>query len=464
MKHTLLLSILALATSSLAAQDIVDGVSVSSYSLQRDGNELAVDLDLSLTDLSVKRNRAVLVTPRLVSGTDSIDLPSLAVYGHQRYIYYKRSDEMLATSEGDNYRLSDKPDSKQYHELLPYEPWMNGATLWLHRDLYGCCSAVLDEQAAPLGQYKVFEPQFLFIRPEARKDPRSIEGRAFIDFHVDKTNIDPDYRRNSTELALICATIDSVRGDEDASITSIRLKGFASPESPYSHNAQLAKGRTEALKQYLKSLYGFPDTLIATDSEPEDWQGLRRFVEGSQLEHKEEILALIDQDIDPDLREARIKAEYPQQYKFLLDNCYPALRHTEYRIAYQIRPYGNLDEIRRVFRQEPGKLSLNELYLLAEDYEPGSEEFSEVFETAVRLYPDSETANLNAASAALRRGDIETAKKFLSKAGDSGEADYTRGVVAIMEQDYTNARTLLESAKRKGTAEADYCLDYINGK
>jgi hypothetical protein len=38
------------------------------------------------------------------------------------------------------------------------------------------------------------------------------------------------------------------------------------------------------------------------------------------------------------------------------------------------------------------------MYLVAQTYEPGSPEFNEVFDIAVRLFPDDETANLNAAS------------------------------------------------------------------
>ena len=57
------------------------------------------------------------------------------------------------------------------------------------------------------------------------------------------------------------------------------------------------------------------------------------------LEHRTEIIALIDGDLEPDAREWKIKNTYPEEYRFLLQNCYPALRHTDYRIAYTIRSY-----------------------------------------------------------------------------------------------------------------------------
>ena len=62
-----------------------------------------------------------------------------------------------------------------------------------------------------------------------------------------------------------------------------------------------------------------------------------------------------------------------------------------------------------------------------------------MFETAVRMYPNDETANLNAASSALQRNDLANAEKYLSKAGDSDAAVYVRGVYAAMTGDYAKA-------------------------
>ncbi|MCD7721994.1 MAG: DUF3868 domain-containing protein [Prevotellaceae bacterium] len=465
MKHTLIITAaLTLMASAAGAQNnVVDGVNVSGVKLDHDGGQFTVDMDLSLTGLDVERNRAVLVTPRLVNGEDSVDFPSVAVYGRRRYFYYVRNKvSMLTGTEEDNYRTGDKPDEKQYHEVLPYESWMNGATLWIHRDLYGCCNSLLDEQAAPLGEYWAFEPQLVYLTPSPVKETRSLEGRANIVFRVNKTDIDPSYHNNTAELTKIRATIDSVRSDNDITITSVLLKGFASPESPYAHNTELAKGRVEAVKAYVQNLYRFADGVISTDFEPENWQELREYVDKSTLAHRSEILGLIDTDMDPDAKEDVIKKAYPQDYKLLLQNCYPYLRHTDYKVSYVVRTFTDIEEIKRVYASEPYKLGLNEMFMLAQEYEPGTEEFTEIFETAVRMYPGSEEANLNVAVAEIRRGDMDNARKHLAKAGDSGEAVYTRGVVAVMEKDYANARLLLENAKARGIREADYCLGYID--
>ena len=283
MKKTILILTTALlgVVFTTKAQTIVDGISVSSLKMERNGQYMVVDMLLDMSQLSVGGNYAVLLTPRLTNGTDSLDLPSVGIYGRRRYFYYLRNDEnMLSGPEETVFKASAKPDSMTYHSILPYADWMNGADLSLLRSKWGCCNSMIDLQAGMLGHHTEqepvteFFPTLIYVTPQAETvKSRSLEGSAYIDFPVDKTVIHPDYRRNSAELAKIQATIDSVRYDSDVTITSVWLKGYASPESPYAHNKELAIGRTAALKKYIQQLYKFDNDLIITDFEPEDWGG-----------------------------------------------------------------------------------------------------------------------------------------------------------------------------------------------
>lgn len=223
-------------------------------------------------------------------------------------------------------------------------------------------------------------------------------------------------------------------------------EGLRFTGEPYSHNTDLAIGRTAALKKYLNQLYNFKGDIISTDYEPEDWEGLRRFVERSNIDHKSEILALIDSDMEPDPKEALIKKRYPEEYRFMLQTYYPALRHTEYRVTYEINRTDDINKIRETMRTKPSRLTLREFLLLGNACQPGSDEFNEVFETAVRMYPDNETANINAANAALQRGDYTTAEQYLSRAGNSPEAIYARGSLAFIQGDYDRAEQLMQDA------------------
>lgn len=453
---------------NVAAQevkDILPGVSIGNFATNREGRFLNVAMDLDLKGLDVSSNRAVLLTPRLVNGTDSLDLPSVGIYGRRRYYYYVRNGMGNLSGEDERvYRASEKPDSVAYSNLAEYSDWMDGATLKFHRSDWGCCHNILAEYDGIVGSHhEMFFPTLLFVQPKAEIEKnRSLSGSAYIDFPVDQTVIYPDYHNNTAELAKIEGTIDSVRTDKDVTITSVWLKGYASPESPYKHNTELAIGRTGALKEHISQLFNFADGIIATDYEPENWEGLRQYVEKSNINHRAEILAMIDSDMDPDAKEAKIKRAYPAEYRFLLQYCYPYLRRTDYRIEYNIRTFNDVEEIRRIMAEQPQKLSQNEFYLVAGKYEPGTDEFTDVFETAVRMFPNDTVANLNAANAAIRRDDFATAKRYLDKAGDSAEAVYARGALAVREGDYDTARQYLEKARDMGMGQAAATLEELN--
>lgn len=438
-------------------KDILPGVSVENFNMNRNGKYLTVTMDIDLSELDVNSNRAVLLTPRLANGTDSIDLPSVGIYGRRRYYYYIRNGISTISGKTEkSFKASDKPEQLEYDNHTPYEEWMDGATLKFHRSDWGCCREILAEYEGLLGRHReAFFPELVFVQPKAEiMKSRSLSGSAYIDFPVDRTVIYPDYRRNTVELGKIQATIDSVRNDRDVTIMSVWLKGFASPESPYKHNTELAIGRTAALKKHIRQLYHFADSIILTDYEPEDWEGLRRYVEQSNINHRKEILSLIDSDMEPDAKEAKIKRTYPKEYRFMLQHFYPALRHTDYRIDYNIRTFSDVEEIKRIMAEQPQKLSLNEFYLVAGKYEPGTDEFTDVFETAVRMFPNDEVANLNAANAAIRRDDFAAARRYLNRAGDSAEAVYARGALAVREKDYDTAHRYLETARDMGLEKA----------
>ena len=460
-----LLSVASFITLPAASADSfkVTGVTVDDVQVKRQGDYLSLVLDFDLAALKVPSNQAVVLTPRLINGNDSIDFKSIGVYGRRRYYYYMRNGETPITGKKEeSYRFDKHPDQIDYTQFVPFADWMDGAELVLVRGEYGCCHELENQEIARLsGLPKKEEPKkpslrMVYVRPKAEANKsRSLSGSAFIDFPVDQTVIYPNYRNNTAELAKINATIDSVRGDRDITITKVWLKGFASPESPYQHNTELAIGRTKALRDYIENMYHFGHGTIETDYEPEDWEGLRRYVVASDLPHRAQILRLIDLDTDPDRKEWLIKSQYKDDYRYMLHNWYPALRHTDYRINYDIRSYSDIDEIKRIFAESPSKLSLNEFYLLAEQYEPGSRKFNDVFTTAVRVFPADPIANLNAANSEMETGDYAAAKRYLERSGNSPEAEYARGIYALAQNRLTDALDYFLKASKGGVKEAD---------
>ena len=303
-------------------------------------------------------------------------------------------------------------------------------------------------------------PWLPYMLPQAEDiKVRRITGRAFLDFPVNETTIYPSYRRNPEELERMKKTIDNALFDKSFKVQSISLHGYASPESPYSNNTRLARGRTQALRNYLCSQFDIPSTLFKTTFTPEDWDNLRNFIDtrgdsrrtkgdiwyelesvretpavpAYVLDKREELLRVIDSPLAPDEKEARLKqVGNGQPYRWLLQHVYPGLRHTDYIIEYVVRRYP-VKEARRLIYTHPEALSVEEMYKVALSYGEGSDGWLDALMIAATEYPDNPSANLNAASACIRMQRLTDAKRLLGRVMPSREKQYLTDVIRAME-------------------------------
>lgn len=466
--QTLRIAALILLTTVATETDAIPSASfqtdntphVKSIKAERSENNLFVSMQIDLSSLKLKSDREITYLPVLSYEDTVLELPRVVVAGRNRHILHRRHNDLP-----NNARLYRPGKNIAYSAVIPYEQWMETATLSLSEDECGCGFKPVSSQRYDIAILdftpKVFSPSYAFITPVAELvKTREARGSAYIDFPVNRTEIRPDYRRNPEELQKIRHTIDILRGDTDTRIVSVSIEGFASPEGPYTNNERLAKGRTSALADYVRGLYTFDSSIMKSTWVAEDWNGLRRYVESSDIANKTDILAIIDmENLAPDAREWKLKSTYPEQYRFLLENVYPGLRHSDYVVEYVIRSYTDVEEIKSVMKRAPQKLSLHEMNVVAQSLEPGSDEYCEVFEVAVRMYPDDPVANLNAANIALGRDELDRAAGYLSKAGNVPEAIYARGILAAKRGDYAEAIRLFDEATKLGVTQA---LEAVN--
>lgn len=467
MKTICLYSLLALLPLVPVAADEVKrlpgGAEVSGVDIRKQRDSVVIRMNLNLSGMEVGRNRSIVVTPLFYAEGEEEWLPAIEVMGRTRYLYYQRNEESLYADSPYTIIKKDKNATQQvgYQVSVPYRKWMDRASLVVAEDTCQCGEVSKGNSILLAQADLVFTPRLAYISPQAEtRKARALSGEAYLDFPVNKTVIYPEYRRNTAELAKIRATIDTIRTDKDFSITRISLKGYASPEGRYAANVRLSEGRTDALKDYLMGEYGFEASLFRTNAGAENWEGLRKYVAQSGLADKEAILAIIDSEEEPDAKEQRIRREHAASYRILLQDCYPALRRTDYTVDYVIRGF-NVEEAKEVIKTRPQNLSLQEMFAVAQTYQPGSEEFNHVFDVAVRLYPADPIANLNAANALLERKEAAQALKFLDKAGDTPQADNARGVAMILLERYDEAERYLHRAAQAGVSEANENLKYI---
>lgn len=438
--------------------------------------KVRVRIDMNMKDYSVGREREIVYTPVLLAtdGTDSLALPPITIAGRTRWYTYLRNG-FLDGGDADIYRAGSK-EQAHYDQEFDFEPWMASSNLEMRAETANCCEKPERLQGpSPAGNIPVadirtgrseLDVDFIFAPPvDAGPVIKSLQGSAFVTFVVNRTELKPSYMNNTAELNKIIRSIDYVRNDTDATITRVHIKGYASPEGPYSNNVRLATGRTETLRRYVRDLYSFPDKTITSSYEPEDWEGLRAYVKDSTsiyLRNRAGLLDIIDSALAPDDKDHALKREYPSDYATLLKEVYPWLRHSDYTVTYSLKTYTTLEEIRRVYAADPTRLRNVDFYTLAQSYPEGSDEYCDVFATAVEVYPDDPMINLNAANIELRKGELDKAQSHLLKAGNTPQANYARGILAAKRADYREAAERFGIARDGGIAEAAECIEKVN--
>lgn len=407
---------------------------IDSVLTQKKSDSLKVAFRLHLDSLQLKSEQQLVFTP-LIAGEDTIALNPIIINGKNQNIRYLRKSSKLKNSQAVVVRRrNDTEQQVLFSQTLPYRKWMKAFNLSMTEDLCGCGN-LMDQDTTLMANIqptpRICRDHYVKPKAEAIK-VRAEKGEAYLSFKLNKSDILADFRENATELRKITSTIDLVKNDKDVSITNIDIHGYASPDGPYDNNVRLANNRAAALRNYVCNLYTIDKKLFTYHATPEDWEGFKKKVEASNLADKSAILAVANSSLAPDAKDLKIKKLYPASYRYIMSEIYPRLRHSDYTVTYTVRPF-DIEEAKVILKTKPQQLSLQEMYLVAQTYEPGSPEFNEVFDIAVRLFPDDETANLNAACTDLQKGDLVTAEKHLAKAGNSKEAERIRKIYGEMK-------------------------------
>ncbi|MCC8096680.1 MAG: DUF3868 domain-containing protein [Tannerellaceae bacterium] len=474
------MTLLLAATPFTFAQQAHRGQISLPGELVQQGNQLYLNLDADLTSLDLDRNRALVLTPVLVGAGKRIEYPSILVNGKVRNKAYHRA---LALDDDTRYAQSRyyavlQSNGRNHRRLtythaIPYEDWMADAHLDLQEDFYGCSGdwqqitieRIINEVKLDRVDYN-FTSVPAYIQPDVETEKRRNEQwEAYLKFPVSQTVILPDFRNNQAELTRLREGLETVRSDNNLRVNRIDITGYASPEGSVALNERLSQGRADAMKNYLTSHMGFQRDVYHVTRGGEDWTKLEKLVEGSSLADKNEILAIIRNTADLDTRQSRIASlNGGAPYRQLLSEYYPQLRRVLCVVHYTVRGF-SVEEGKEIIKTRPQQLSLDEMFQIANSYPQGSESYNEVFDVAVKMFPEDPVANLNASSIALAKGDYASAKRYLDKA-DTSTAAYQNnlGIYYLLQEDYGNARNAFTRASQMGSEAGRQNLDQLQKK
>ena len=117
-----------------------------------------------------------------------------------------------------------------------------------------------------------------------------------VDFRVNKTNLDSSFSGNAMRVQEIISFLQEIRQDSTVRIVEVSFCGAASPEGSYQLNRKLAQGRLSSLEKLVRQEVEIPDSVITRNDSYIPWDILKSLVKDSELTHKEEVLAILDEE------------------------------------------------------------------------------------------------------------------------------------------------------------------------
>jgi hypothetical protein len=322
-------------------------------------DELGFTMSFALLGGTLPRQQRVFIIPQLMLDDEVANFPAIEIMGSWAYYHDIRTpQDTLHVPDTLQYRDREAQNYQVYQQTVARQQWMGVALLRLLVVRTDGCGTELNHEERVLRV-----PTPIITDSNANKvvqvnNIQQLRGRAYLSYPVRVTEVEPDYLNNRYELERLRNTIDSVSNDSTIEILRIQVKGYASPDGSYELNDRLARERTGSLARYIIEHTNVAPKLFHTSSEPEDWQGLRNFVDSTSLvAHRDSLLLLIDSDMDPDDKLHRIAATWPDDYRTLKDEAFPLLRHTDYQIDYQLKEV----------KEEALEAKLDTTYLLITD-------------------------------------------------------------------------------------------------
>lgn len=356
MKKETLLSLSMLFCATCFAQNIT----VTDSKIGERDDKVSVTFSVGAD--RVKSDERLTITPVLFNGTNSVNLPSVILIGRNRAIADQRNN---VVPQG--IRIKENQHIP-YSASVPYESWMNEVSLAVESKVESCCAErqlasqtvvankliraevvlpeiepviptlspleKLDNEMlflAPMNEYETYKNNFEALRAE---------GALIVSFRQGNMLIDPNFGDNANSLEQIRKVFKLIDQDPNASLGRILLAGTASPEGASKLNEQLAQKRAEALQNYLKDKIHANMSRVESITIGEDWVGLYRMVEASDMQYKREVLDIIDNVPVEQGREKKLMdLESGRPYRYLQDHFFPKLRSAGYiRIFYDSKP------------------------------------------------------------------------------------------------------------------------------
>ncbi len=447
-----------------------------------DDNSLQLQMQVVADNLHIRSLEWLRLEFSIDGKDQKVYLPEVIYTGGQRYRFERRRRQLsgiFAPLPSKVYKKvkSDETYTLNYTYKIPYQDWMNEASLNYRKMLFGC----KEDYAADGGQLlaevvqtppvvvrtpnpEYFATMVSFLQPVVEEvKARAASVALNIDYPRGVYEIRPQYGRNALELHKVDTLMTSITNNDLITIRNMNITGYASPEGTYKANDLLSRRRSEGFRNYMVSRYNLKGTPVKTAWVAEDWDLLKRMLDASDFPRKEELIALIDDPANsPDAKERILRQlDGGKVFTRLLEEYFPSLRRIELKADYEVAKVST-ERARELIYTRPELLSQDEMMRVASTYSPGSDEYKEVYRIVARNFPSDVVANNNAAAAFLQEGDIRSAEPYLEKIKSDPRSFVNLGVYHYIQGEFEQAENYFRLAQQAGESLGQTNLDLIS--
>lgn len=283
--------------------------------------------------------------------------------------------------------------------------------------------------------------------PDAWQRIRAQKQEANIKFLINQANLRAS-ELGSTSIKDLSNILKEINDNQETlALNGIEVSAYASPDGRYAFNENLAEKRQNVSRDYLKKELKKIKMQAEIDTRftAEDWDGFQELVSNSNLQDKEIILRVLSMYQDPEERETQI-SNMSEIYTDIKDGILPELRRARLTVNYNI--IGRSDEqILEQYKQDPSKLSVEELVYGANTLVKSEAEKEQWNNTIAKQYPSDYRALNNLAQLAVAKGDLKAAGNYLEQAkkvnNKAAEVNTNLALLALKSGDVNKAETYL---------------------
>ncbi len=268
-------------------------------------------------------------------------------------------------------------------------------------------------------------------------------------------------------------------------VKKIDVSAYASPDGELLKNQNLASNRAKSAVKAVQKMYkklkkeaGQSDEFYTAEGKGEDWEGFRAAMEASNIEDRDLIIRILKMYEDVEKREKEIK-NLSKTYVAISRDIMPKLRRS--LITLQAEKTGFSDEeLKNLSSNSPEMLNQEELLKAATLFDDMNKKLA-IYKAVSKQFPNDwrgfnnagyvyfmqnklsdakaefekalavskePAINNNLGAVARLMGDNEKAKEYYGKANGAGnEVSYNKGIIDVMEGNYTSAVSNLSNYK-----------------